>query len=65
MTANWLILSATLPTMPSGLPGRVWRALKAMEARTLREGVRLLSAHTITQTGADALLLALQTPHDD
>jgi hypothetical protein len=65
MTANWLILSATLPTTPSGLPGRVWRTLTATGAGTLREGVRLLSAHTITQMGADAHLLALQTPHDD
>ena len=37
MTTNWLILTATLPTTPSGLRVRVWRALKATgRARCVR-----------------------------
>lgn len=77
MTTNWLILTATLPTTPSGLRVRVWRALKATGAGTLREGVYLLPAqapsaptlrelaHTITQAGAEAHLLALQARDDE
>lgn len=38
----WLVLTATLPTRPSALRVRVWRALKATGAATLREGVYLL-----------------------
>lgn len=72
MPTTWLILTATLPTTPSGLRVRVWRALKATGAGTLREGVYLLPAQapssetlkelaqTITQAGADAHLLTLQ-----
>lgn len=66
---DWLILTATLPTSPSGLRVRVWRALKASGAGTLREGVYLLPgtaptaqalrdmARTITEAGAEAHLL--------
>ncbi|MDR7305145.1 chromate resistance protein ChrB domain-containing protein [Rhodoferax saidenbachensis] len=39
---TWLLLTATLPTHPSALRVRVWRALKATGAGTLREGVYLL-----------------------
>lgn len=39
---SWLILTATLPTNPSALRVRVWRALKATGAGTLREGVYVL-----------------------
>ena len=39
---SWLVLTATLPTHPSALRVRVWRALKATHAGTLREGVYLL-----------------------
>lgn len=65
----WLILTATLPTNPSGLRVRVWRALKATGAGTLREGVYVLPTtaatapalrnleRTITAAGADAHLL--------
>jgi len=42
MTLNWLVLTATLPTSPSGLRVRVWRALKATGAGTLREVVYVL-----------------------
>lgn len=68
---NWLILTATLPTNPSGLRVRVWRALKATSAGTLREGVYILPDHaataqdlwalerTITEAGADAHLLVV------
>lgn len=69
---DWLVLSATLPTHPSALRVRVWRALKATGAGTLREGVYLLPAHassaealwalerSISAAGADAHLLRLQ-----
>lgn len=67
--AAWLILTATLPTNPSGLRVRVWRGLKATGAGTLREGVYVLPAtaptaqalrdieRTIAEAGADAHLL--------
>jgi hypothetical protein len=66
---RWLILTATLPTHPSGLRVRVWRALKATGAGTLREGVYVLPEQapsaqklwdlerTITEAGATAHLL--------
>jgi hypothetical protein len=69
---DWLILTATLPTTPSGLRVRVWRALKATGAGTLREGVYVLPAtappaialrelaKTIADAGADAYLLELR-----
>jgi len=69
---NWLILTATLPTHPSGLRVRVWRALKATGAATLRDGVYILPEHagsaqalwdlerTIAEAGADAHLLVVQ-----
>ena len=68
---SWLILTATLPTSPSGLRVKVWRALKATHCATLREGVYILPAHapgaaafpgldaTIREAGADAYLLEL------
>ncbi len=40
----WLILTATLPTTPSGLRVRIWRTLKATHCATLREGVYILPA---------------------
>lgn len=73
---TWLILTATLPTSPSGLRVRVWRALKATGAGTLREGVYVLPDHagtaqalheleaTIRQAGAEAHLLHVPS-HDD
>ncbi|MFO1337218.1 MAG: chromate resistance protein [Burkholderiaceae bacterium] len=69
---DWLVLSATLPTHPSALRVRVWRALKATGAGTLREGVYVLPAHapsaealwalerSITEAGAEAHLLLLK-----
>lgn len=72
MSVNWLILTATLPTSPSGLRVRVWRALKATGAGTLREGVYVLPEHapsaatlwelerTIADAGADAHMLVVQ-----
>ncbi|MEO6625241.1 MAG: chromate resistance protein ChrB domain-containing protein [Burkholderiaceae bacterium] len=76
MKASWLILTATLPTNPSGLRVRVWRALKATGAGTLREGVYVLPEHavsaqslwalerTITEAGADAHMLVVQARDD-
>ena len=70
--SSWLILTATLPTTPSGLRVRVWRALKATGAGTLREGVYVLPEsaatagqlwdleRTISDAGADAHLLVVQ-----
>lgn len=72
---SWIILTATLPTQPSGLRVKVWRALKATGAGTLREGVYLLPEHaptaqalwalerTISEAGAEAHLL--QVPARD
>lgn len=65
----WLILTATLPTTPSGLRVRIWRTLKATHCATLREGVYILPASApssknfwamdaaIREAGADAHLL--------
>lgn len=73
---NWLVLTATLPTSPSGLRVRVWRALKATGAGTLREGVYVLPAtapsapalreleHSIREAGADAYMLELDARDD-
>lgn len=69
---SWLILTATLPTHPSALRVRVWRALKGSGAGTLREGVYVLPAHaptapalweierTINAAGALAHMLEVQ-----
>ncbi|QKS30708.1 MAG: chromate resistance protein [Candidatus Accumulibacter similis] len=68
---DWLILTATLPTNPSALRVRVWRALKATGAGTLREGVYVLPngaptaqslwdiERTIAEAGADAHMLVV------
>jgi len=73
---DWLILTATLPTNPSALRVRVWRALKATGAGTLREGVYVLPSsaptaqalwdieRTIAEAGADAHMLVVQ-PRDE
>lgn len=45
---DWLILTASLPTTPSGLRVRIWRALKSIGCATLREGVYLLPASAAT-----------------
>jgi hypothetical protein len=69
---NWLVLTATLPTHPSALRVRVWRALKASGAGALREGVYVLPVHaptapalweiekTISAAGAQAHMLEVQ-----
>ncbi len=69
---DWLILTATLPTSPSGLRVRIWRSLKATHCATLREGVYLLPASAtsaksfwvmdtaIRDAGAESHLLTLQ-----
>mgnify|MGYP002380762149 CR=1 FL=1 len=71
MNGHWLVLTATLPTQPSGLRVRVWRALRSTGAGTLREGVYILPEHapsaqalrelaqTITDAGAEAHLLVV------
>jgi hypothetical protein len=73
---EWLILTATLPTSPSGLRVRVWRALKATGAGTLREGVYVLPgtapsaaslrelADTIAEAGAESHLLEVRARDD-
>jgi|SRR5882672_1218646 len=72
MKGEWLLLTATLPTTPSALRVRVWRALKATGAGTLREGVYLLPAtaptapalwdieKTVQEGGAEAHLLVVR-----
>jgi hypothetical protein len=72
MGTNWLVLAATLPAHPSGLRVRVWRALRATGAGTLREGVYVLPDHaasapklwdlerTIVAAGAEAHMLVVQ-----
>ena len=69
---DWLVLTASLPTSPSGLRVRIWRALKATGCATLREGVYILPASAsaaadlwgiekaIRAGGADAHMLKLQ-----
>ncbi|HSV59349.1 MAG TPA: chromate resistance protein ChrB domain-containing protein [Variovorax sp.] len=49
---DWLVLTAALPTSPSGLRVRIWRSLKATGCATLRDGVYLLPANV---ANADAL----------
>ena len=73
---NWLILTATLPTQPSALRVRVWRALKATGAGALREGVYLLPEaaptapalwdirQTIIDAGAEAHMLVAPARDD-
>ncbi|MDW5442021.1 chromate resistance protein ChrB domain-containing protein [Polaromonas sp. SM01] len=68
---SWLILTATLPTHPSALRVRVWRALKATGAGTLRDGVYLLPStaptaqalwdieRLIQESGADGHMLVV------
>ena len=69
---DWLVLTASLPTSPSGLRVRIWRALKATGCATLREGVYILPAAVaaaqelwaietaVREGGADAHMLTLQ-----
>jgi len=69
---DWLVLTASLPTSPSGLRVRIWRALKTTGCATLREGVYILPAtaasandlwaieKAIQGGGADAHMLMLQ-----
>lgn len=69
---HWLILTATLPTTPSGLRVRIWRKLKSTHCATLREGVYILPASAgsakafwemdaaIRGAGAESHLLELQ-----
>ena len=52
---TWIILTATLPTSPSGLRVKVWRSLKATGAGTLREGVYVLPEHAPTSRTLSAL----------
>ncbi len=57
---SWLILTATLPTAPSGLRVRVWRSLKATHCATLREGVYILPAHAQTASAFPALDITIR-----
>lgn len=73
---DWLILTATLPTSPSGLRVRIWRALKSTYCATLREGVYILPATAptakdfwsldaaIRDAGAESHLLELKARDD-
>jgi hypothetical protein len=69
---EWLVLTASLPTSPSGLRVRIWRALKATGCATLRDGVHILPAtaasasdfraieQAVRDGGADAHMLELR-----
>lgn len=57
---DWLVLTATLPTSPSGLRVRIWRALKATHCATLREGVYILPARAGTASDFKALDAAIR-----
>ncbi len=69
---DWLVLTAALPTSPSGLRVRIWRALRSTGCATLREGVYILPAaassaselraidQAIRDGGAQAHLLELR-----
>lgn len=57
---SWLILTATLPTSPSGLRVKIWRALKATHCATLREGVYILPTHAPTAEAFPTLDLAIR-----
>jgi hypothetical protein len=73
---EWLVLTATLPTSPSALRVRVWRALKSTGAGTLREGVYVLPTtaatvpdlwsieRTISENGAEAHMLVVPARDD-
>ena len=73
---DWLVLTASLPTSPSGLRVRIWRALKTVGCSTLREGVYILPAtaasaaefraleKAIHAGGAEAHLLSLRASDD-
>ena len=68
---EWLLLTATLPTSPSALRVRIWRALKTTSCGTLRDGVYLLPAtapsaqdfwaieRAIKEAGAEAHMLVV------
>lgn len=56
----WLILTAALPTSPSGLRVRIWRALKATACATLRDGVYLLPANASTASDLWAIEAEIQ-----
>lgn len=45
---GWLILTASLPTSPSALRVRIWRALRTTGCGTLRDGVYILPASAAT-----------------
>jgi len=69
---DWMVLTASLPTTPSGLRVRIWRSLKTTGCATLREGVYILPAtassandlwaieKAIQEGGAGAHMLKLQ-----
>jgi hypothetical protein len=57
---DWLVLTAALPTSPSGLRVRIWRALKSTGCATLREGVYLLPAGAPSSGELRAILAAIR-----
>jgi hypothetical protein len=57
---DWLVLTASLPTSPSGLRVRIWRALKGIGCATLREGVYILPAAAASAGEFRALEKAIQ-----
>jgi hypothetical protein len=60
MTTDWLVLTASLPTSPSGLRVRIWRALKTTGCATLRDGVYILPAKAASANDLWAIEKAIQ-----
>ena len=55
MQPDWLALVLTLPTSPSAVRVRIWRALKASGCGALRDGVYLMPAQPGAADVFDAL----------
>ena len=70
----WTVLFLTLPTQPTAVRVRIWRALKALGSPTLRDGAYLLPqehrakflplADEVREHGGSALVLALSATDD-
>ena len=57
---EWFVLTASLPSSPSGLRVRIWRALRATSCATLRDGVYILPASAPSASDLWAIAKAIQ-----
>ncbi len=62
---DWLLLTASLPTSPSAIRVRIWRALKATGCASLRDGVYLLPAAASTADDLRAIERAIRDAGTD